>query len=216
MSSNRRSFMRWSLGGILGTALGTLASPRRVGAQAPAQVPTGEAWLTALAQKPRRAFLDIGAFSADLGHIRRAGALLNAFRDAYKVPERDCGVAFGCHGTGLAYMVAPAAWESLGLVDMIAGSRPSEASALRAATANWGITIGARITELQGRGMKFLACRNTIARWAASIGERRGVPAHQVNDQIVAGLQAGVEPVPAMIASAVIAQEHGFSYVTLG
>ena len=64
--------------------------------------------------------------------------------------------------------------------------------------------------------MKFLACRNTIARWSASIGERRGVPAQQVNDQIVAGLQAGVEPVPAMIASAVIAQERGFSYVTLG
>jgi intracellular sulfur oxidation DsrE/DsrF family protein len=216
MTSDRRNFMRWSFGGIIGAALGTSASARGLDAQAPGQSPTVEAWLTALEHKKRRAFLDIGAFNADLGQFRRAGALLNAFRDAYKVPEPECGVAFGCHGTALAYMMAPAAWDSLGLVEMIAGSRPSEAAALRAATTNWGTTIGARITELQQRGMRFLACRNTIARWATSIGERRGVPAQQVNDQIVAGLHAGVEPVPAMIATAVIAQERGFGYVTLG
>ena len=138
MSSNRRSFMRWSLGGILGAALGTSASARRADGQATDQAQSGEAWLNALEKKPRRAFLDVGTFSGDLGHFRRAGALLNAFRDAYGVPESDCGVAFGCHGTGLAYMMAPAAWESLGLVEMIAGSRPSEAAALRAAKVNWG------------------------------------------------------------------------------
>ncbi len=210
MGSDRRSFVKRSLGGVLGAVV--VASEPLDGAP-PGQA---DAWLEAIAHKKHRTFLDVGTFTADLGTFRRARAMLNAFRDAYATPDAECGVAFGCHGSALGYLVGPTAWDSLGLVEMIATSRPTEAAALRAATRNWGTVVAERVAELQQRGMKFLACRNTVTRWAASIAEKRGAPAEGVANEIIAGLHAGVEPVPAMIAAAVLAQERGLAYVNLG
>jgi len=201
-----------TLGGAIGAML--VGSTHELGA-APAA--SGDAWLDALAGRKHKAFLDVGIFATDGGAFRRTKALMLTLRESYGVSDPEIGIAFGAHGSGLGYLLSPAAWDKLSLVDLIAGSnlRAVEAQALKSATRNWG-TLGAEnVAELRQRGVRFLACRQTVERWAEKIASRRGSAAPDVVAEITAGLHAGVEPVPAMIMAAVVAQERRLSYVTI-
>jgi intracellular sulfur oxidation DsrE/DsrF family protein len=204
--------MRWTLGGAIGALVS--GSVRELGA-APA---AGDAWLDAIAAKKHKVFLDVGLFATDAAPFRRTKALLRILQENYGASDREIGVAFGAHGSGLGFMLRPAAWDKFGLIEHIAGSnlRAAEVHNLRNATRNWG-TLGAdNVAELQQRGVKFLACQQTIGRWAEKFaGQRGGMAAGDMVKEIIGSLHAGVEPVPAMIASAVLAQERKLSYVAI-
>jgi hypothetical protein len=61
-----------------------------------------------------------------------------------------------------------------------------------------------------------LACRNTMARWSRDLAARSGETAEGVQARMLKGLSAGVEPVPAMVAAAVLAQARNISYIAIG
>jgi hypothetical protein len=65
-------------------------------------------------------------------------------------------------------------------------------------------------------GVHVLACRNTIARWSRDVAPKSGETAEAVQAKTLKGLSPGVEPVPAMIAAAVLAQARNLSYVAIG
>jgi intracellular sulfur oxidation DsrE/DsrF family protein len=205
--------MRWSLGGAIGAMLA--GSAKQLGA---APLISSDPWLDTLATRKHKVFLDVGLFGTDGGAFRRSKALMTVFNQTYGAPDGDIGIAFGAHSTGLGYVLTPAAWDKLGLVEQIAGGnlRSAEVAALRNGTRNWGSIGAENVPALQARGVKFLACRNTITRWADGIARRRGTgTGAEVTAEIIAGLHPGVEVVPAMIAAAAVAQPRGLSYIAI-
>ena len=79
-----------------------------------------------------------------------------------------------------------------------------------------GTQVAAGVAELRGMGVHVLACRNTIGRWSRELSAKSGETADAVQAKILKGLSPGVEPVPAMIAAAVLAQARNVAYVTIG
>src|SRR3989304_6195357 len=141
VATGRRRFLRWTLGGAAGAML---TGPARALGAEPEQ--SGDPWLDAIPSRKHRAFLHVGYFEPDGGAFRRARGLLATLRDSYGAEDKDIGVAFGAHGSGLGYLLTPAAWDELGLVELIAGTnlRTADARALGGATAGrpgagWGI-----------------------------------------------------------------------------
>jgi len=213
VATGRRRFLRWTLGGAAGAML---TGPARALGAEPEQ--SGDPWLDAIASRKHRAFLHVGYFEPDGGAFRRARGLLATLRDSYGAEDKDIGVAFGAHGSGLGYLLTPAAWDELGLVELIAGTnlRTADAQALRSATKNWGSLGAENVAELRQRGVWFLACGQTIGRWAEKLAATRGGSASAIAVTLRAALHAGVETVPAMIAAAVVAQGRGVGYVVVG
>jgi|SRR5579862_4823661 len=211
MTSDRRRFLQ-------STLFGTTAAMLTASAQAlPAPPREADAWLDAIVHRKHRAFLDVGYFAPDGGPFRRVRALMATLGERYGATDKDIGLAFGAHSSGLGYLLTPAAWDDLGLVEFMAGTnlRTADVQALRAGAKNWG-TLGAdAVGELRPRGVRFLACGQTISRWAERLASSRGGSAAQLAARIRAGFHDGVEPVPAMIAAAVVAQERGVGYVAI-
>jgi intracellular sulfur oxidation DsrE/DsrF family protein len=76
--------------------------------------------------------------------------------------------------------------------------------------------MAAGVAELRSFGVRVLACRNTIARWSRELAAISGETPEGVQTKLLKGLSPGVEPVPAMIAAAVLAQSRNAAYVTIG
>ena len=171
MAAGRRSFLRWTLGGVAGLAV---ADASMLGA---ATTAADDPWLTLIA------------------------------------------AAVGMHARGLAHLVSQAAWDDLGLMEWLAPQlNGAEAAALKAGAGTFAAASAASaasVVELRARGVRFLACRETIAKWAQRVATQKGETPAVVSERIVRGLHEGVEPVPAMIAAAVLAEARGCGYVAL-
>lgn len=175
-----------------------------------------DAWLTALATKKQKAFLDVPTFFVDGSPFRRSNALLTAFTGAYAMPAADIGIAVGFHGAALAYTMTADAWKEYDLLERVAKTlRPEDATALRAMGAGAPAIGVDGIKDIAGKGMHVLACRNTMMRWARDIAAKRQQQPEAVMKALEASLQPTVSPVPAMIAAAVLAQSRGISYIAI-
>jgi len=209
MASERREFLRLTVGGVAGLALGTKAL------EVPRAAPADE-WLEAIAGKKYRAFIDVGRFAIDGVAFRRATALFTALRANYGAADSDIGVALGAHSTALAHLLSPALWDELRIAELVAPAlATNDAAVLRSGKLNWAIVGREGVQELRARGVRILACRNTIARWARELAVARGGNANDLARTLTSGLDDGVEPVPAMIAADVLAQQKGVPYVAI-
>ena len=212
MAAGRRQFLERAIGGAAGAMLMGPAHTMHA-----ATYTAGDAWLEAIAGKRYKVFLDVSYFAPDGAPFRRTRALLTVLHDNYGTADDAVGIAFGAHSSALAYLLTPATWDELGLVELVAGSnlRPADAQAMRSATKNWG-TLGAEnVAELRQRGVHFLACRQTIGIWSGKLATAHGGSPEEYTARIVKGLHPGVEPVPAMIAAAVVAESRGLGYVAI-
>jgi hypothetical protein len=218
MTTDRRRFLRTTIGGVAGLAA---ADASVLGA---ATSSADDPWLAAIAGKKHRAFMDVMHFFPDGTPFRRAKNLLNVLHESYGAAEQDIGLAMGMHGRGLAHLLSPAVWIDLGLAEWLAPQlNGAEQAAFKTNLAKWegrefpASALEGRdsVQELRGRGVRFLACRETIGRWAQRKATQSGETAGAVAERIVKGLHEGVEPVPAMVAAAVLAQGRGVGYVAL-
>lgn len=210
MASGRRSFLRWTFGGVAGLAVADASVLHA------ATTAADDPWLAAIASKKHKAFMDVMHFYPDGTPFRRAKNLLNVLHESYGAAESDIGVAVGMHALGLAHLVSQAAWDDLGLMEWLAPQlNGAEAAALKAGAATFAAASAASVVELRARGVRILACRETIAKWAQRVATLKGESPAAVSERIVRSLHEGVEPVPAMIAAAVVAQERGAHYVAL-
>jgi intracellular sulfur oxidation DsrE/DsrF family protein len=212
MATGRRRFLARAIGGAAGAMLMGPARTARA-----ATYTSGDAWLDAIAGKRYKVFLDVSYFAPDGASFRRTRALLTVLHENYGTAEDAVGIAFGAHSSALAYLLTPAAWDDLGLVELVAGSnlRPADAQTVRSATKNWGILGADNVAELRQRGVRFLACRQTMGIWAGKLASAHGGSAEEYSARIIKGLHDGVEPVPAMIAAAVVAESRGLGYVSI-
>jgi hypothetical protein len=204
----RRRMLGWLLAGSAGSALtpGLLSAGPRA---------ADEPWLTDLAGRPHRAFLDIRSFTPDGNAFRKVVALRSALMGSYGASAADIGIAFGAGSNGLAHVLGPDFWEEYKVGDKLAPAHPAQAAAL-SAHRTMGTEMAAGVAELRGLGVRVLACRNTIGRWARELAAKSNETPEAVQAKLLKGLSPGVEPVPAMIAAAVLAQARNVSYVAIG
>jgi intracellular sulfur oxidation DsrE/DsrF family protein len=212
MTSGRRTFLRRTLGGVAGLAVtdaSVLGGATTISA-------ADDPWLAAIAAKQHKAFMDVMHFFPDGTPFHRAKNLLNVMHESYGAADGDIGVAVGMHGRGLAHLMSQVAWNDLGLMEWLAPQlNGAEAAALKAGAGTFAAASAASVVELRARGVRFLACRETIAKWAQRVATQKGETPAAVSERIVRGLHEGVEPVPAMIAAAVLAEARGCGYVAL-
>lgn len=211
VATDRRKFLRTTIGGVAGLAV---ADTSVLGAGAARA--DDEAWLKAYAGKKHKALMDVMEFFPDGTPFRRAGTLLNVMRDSYGAAEKDVALAVGFHGRGLAHVCAASVWADLALEDWLSPQLNGSASAaLKAGTGTFAKLNRDSVQELRARGVRFIACRETIGRWAQRKATQSGESVEAVTARIIHGLHDGVEPVPAMIAASVLAQGRGAGYVAL-
>lgn len=203
----RRSLLGWLLTGTAGLAV------------VPSRLHSREAddWLDAIAGKPHRAFLDIRGFNPDGTPFRKAANLHRALTEAHGARPDEVGIAFGAGSSSIAYVLAADIWDEYRVGAKVAGTarHGDEAASLRDEPRKWAAAHGAEIRGMLDTGMRVLACRNSLWRWARDFAAVTGEAPERVNEKLIAGLHAGVEPVPAMIAAAVRAQERGLAYVAI-
>lgn len=219
MSDRRGWIQRMVQGGatlLLGSALPSMAQAAEAAEDASRGAMAEDAWLTALAGRKQRTFLDIRGFELGGAPFRRSQAMLTALTDAYGYAAADVGIAFGCHGPGLGFVLDDAFWREYNVADYVAKSlRPDDAAKLKADVGAATTMCATGVKAVQDKGMHVLACRNTIARWSRDLAAPKGENADAVRDKLIAHLLPKVEPVPAMIAAASLAQTRGFGYVAI-
>lgn len=209
--NRRRAFLFASAGGAVGIMAGSARTLAAAGAGTSAHL-----WLEFVAARQHRAFLDVGRFAADLAPFRRAENLMASLRESESAASADIGIAFGAHSTALGYLLTQRAWDEFSLVEWLTAQLDERERDAFRARADWGAESAARIEQLRAAGIRILACRQTMRRWAKTLATRAGVDERDVATRLAESLHAGVEPVPAMIAAAVLAQERRLAYVDLG
>ena len=204
----RRRMLGWLLAGSAGAAVTPEVLSARVRE-------SDEPWLADIAGRPHRAFLDIRSFMLDGYAFRKPVTLRSALMASYGAAPGDIGIAFGAGSNGLAHVLGPDLWEEYRIGEKLAPAHPAQATALMAHR-SVGTQMAAGVAELRGIGVHVLACRNTIGRWSRDLAARSGEAPDAVQAKILKGLSPGVEPVPAMVAAAVLAQARNVSYVAIG
>lgn len=204
----RRRMLGWLLAGSAGAAV----TPNVLSAGAG---PEDEPWLADLSSRTHRAFLDIRSFMLDGSAFRKPAALRSALMASYGASADQIGIAFGASSNGLAHVVGPDFWDEYRIGEYLAPAHPDQAAALREHRAV-GTQMAAGVAGMRAIGVRVLACRNTMARWSRELAAKHGQTAETVQATMLKGLSPGVEPVPAMIAAAVLAQARNAAYVTIG
>jgi hypothetical protein len=207
--TERRRLFRWMLAGSAGLTL----NPSRLVAEAGAR---DEPWLRFAASRKHRAFLDIRSFMLDGYAFKKAATLRNTLMSSFDARADEIGIAFGAGSNGLGHVLGPDLWEEYRIGDKLAhAARPEELAGLKAHRAA-GTQMAAGVAEMKANGVRVLACRNTIGKWSRDLAAATGETPDAVQAKILKGLSPGVEPVPAMIVAAVLAQARELSYVAIG
>lgn len=182
---------------------------------APETFLVAEPWLADLTGKHRQ-FFDVGNVASGTP-LKRVDNFLTAYASAYGLRERDINVLFGAHGSALSYVLSTAFWAKYmlgalyGVVDPLS-TRPAERNVFLEADQARGINEGATIAGLSRRGVRLLACNNSIRNLAQTLSQRAGIEADAVAREITESLLPGVFVVPAMLIAGNRAQEAGLTY----
>jgi intracellular sulfur oxidation DsrE/DsrF family protein len=220
-STARRSFLGRLLGGTAAvTLLG--ATPRRlVAADAAERLQgsgQGDDWMGELTAKHRTVF-DMSAH-ANGKPLTQAKNFLDAWRDAFKVPERDLNLIVGVHGDAIPVVLADSLWsryklgEQYGITD--GGTKTAAVrNVFTVANATPGglVTPEQSVEGLQKRGVRFLVCMNTIAGATRKLVAAGLGGSDEIRAAIMGGLLPGVTTVPAMIVTLTQLQERGVKYI---
>ena len=101
--------------------------------------------------------------------------MLAALHDHYGADANTIGAVFGARGSGYGHLMSQAAWDEFKIIDLVAPQLlPDDVATLRTPGKKWGATSAESVTALQARGVRFLACDNTLAKWSRIIATERG------------------------------------------
>jgi intracellular sulfur oxidation DsrE/DsrF family protein len=177
-----------------------------------------EDWLRGLNGKHRQ-FFDVGAMYGG-APLRRVHNFLATYSSAYGIAESDVNALFGAHGAGLPFVLSDTAWHSYELGEMHNVRDASGAGQARrnifAIDGGAGLPVGASIERLRSRGVRFLACNNTLGSLSRQLADKHGTDASSIHQELTAALLPGVIVVPAMLIAGNRAQEEGLTYASLG
>ncbi|MGH9886386.1 MAG: hypothetical protein ACREBE_12705 [bacterium] len=212
----RRGF----IGRIIAGTAGLLAvgpTTRLLGAETLAQ---GDDWMKALTA-PHRTVFDLSAHrnGKPLGQLKNH---LDAWRDAFKTPERDVNIVVGVHGDAAPFVLTDALWARYKIgqqYEVTDGATKSPAThnvftSAHAAAAGL-VTAEQSVESLQKRGVRFIVCMNTIANMTKKLVADGMGTYEEVHAAIMGGLLPGVLTVPAMNVALTQLQERGVKYQKL-
>lgn len=213
MSTPRRSFLG-RLGALLAlgavpSSLAAVESGGRGSGAGDAYAPD-ERWLEAVAQREHRLFVDTATLT-DVAAFRRTLNFLDVYNTDFGTADGKLGVVIGMHGGAIALALGDALWakyrlgERLGVKD--AAGAPVTAHPFRAGHA-------ATIEGMKARGVHLLACNRTLMRLSRELAGATG-DAAALHRELVAGVLAEVQVVPAMIVAVSRAQERGIPYIAV-
>ena len=218
----RRQFVSRLLTGaaVLAAAAG---APRKLLGEAPeglGEVSPGDDWMRELKGKHRTVF-DMSAHKngKPLGQGKN---YLDAWRDAFKVPEREINLVFGIHGEAIPVVLNDALWSRFKIGEqyevMDAGTKnPSARNPFSSANAAASglLTAEQTVEQLQKRGVRFMVCMNTIAAATKKLSAAGFGSSDEVHSAIMGGLLPGVFTVPAMVVALTQLQERGVKYTKI-
>jgi intracellular sulfur oxidation DsrE/DsrF family protein len=216
----RRGFLGRLIGG---TAAITLfgATPARLMAEGNTE-PRGESapgddWMLELKGKHRTVF-DVGAHKNGKP-LTQVKNYLDAWRDAFKVPERDINLLIGVHGEGIPLVLSDALWSRFKIGEQYEvtdeGTKsPGVRNVFSTPNAAAGglVTPEQSVETLQKRGVRFLICMNTIAGATKKLSAAGFGGSDEIRAALLGGLLPGTVTVPAMFVTLTQLQERGVKY----
>ena len=204
LSQHRRGFLGSALAGVLATLPGRAVLAQRE---------TDERWLRGLNGKHRQ-FFDVGALN-DGAPLRRVHNFLATYASAYGLAESDVNALFGAHGQAVGFVLDHDAWRLFGLgaiygvMDRRTG-KPVVRNPFIEHDVGLALPPEAGVIRLQERGVRFLACNNTLGALASRIaGSDDTAP---ILRGLTERILPGVTIVPAMLIAGNRAQESGLTY----
>ncbi len=189
----------------LGGALAALGLPAAAAAAPRPVDPPGEAWLQRLTGTHK--LILQAHLPADGVAFGWAANYLEAQRTHYGLADRDSTVVIGFQGPALAFLLDDAMWARYDMAAALGVRGPGNPFRRGGAQS---------IAALQARGVILLACGNSLSRGAARwVKDRPVTPevSRAWTDEARAALHPGVEVVPAMVTTLVMAQERGCRYI---
>lgn len=170
---------------------------------------------------PHRTVFDVAAHKNGKP-IAQARNYLNAWRDAFNVPDKDINLVIGLHGEGFPFAMNDAFWTRFRIgeqYEVTDGSTKKPATVnvfTMAHAASAGLVSPEQSVEaLQKRGVRFLICNNTIAGATAKLAAAGLGTAEEIRPAIIASLLPGVMIVPAMVVALTQLQERGVKYTKI-
>ena len=214
VSTHRRGFLARLLGGA--AALSTLGAVR-----APLLAAgNDDDWMSQLTGTHRTVF-DVSSHY-DGKVLRQAKNFLDAWRDAFKVPEGDVNLVIGVHGDAIPMVMTDALWARFKLGEQYKVTDGSTKSAALQnvfagdhAVAAGLIPLVQSVEALQKRGVRFLVCRNTIGSASVKFAAAGFGNADEIRQALLGGIMPGVIPVPAMVVALTQLQERGVRYTKI-
>lgn len=222
----RRGFLGRLAGGAAALAAGLASSPllavgaARNGTPADAVALSGDDWMRALTGKHRTVF-DLSAHKngKPLGQAKN---FLDAWRDAFEIPEREVNLVIGIHGEGIPIVLADALWSRYRIgeqyeVTDVATKVPAARNVFAEANVatDGPVTRDQTVEALQRRGVRFLICMNTIASATRKLAAAGLGSPEEIRPALLGGLLPGVITVPAMVVALTQLQERGVKYTKI-
>ena len=215
--TSRRSFVT-AFASLAGTAFAG-RSVTQLEAQAPAPAaPRGATdwdmtWLDQFKGKHKQVF-DIWGFDLAIDTpLRVPMNYLDAFRDVYRLEPPDVNVAVGVARISFPLNASDALWEKYtlgerwGIKDPVTGKPSTRNIFLGQATGG-----GATVRALQARGALFWQCNIALGAVAGMLANATKTPVAAMRAELLAGLNPGVQLVPAHALAVGLVQERGFTY----
>lgn len=197
------------------TALGCM--PTLASASKPVALSDDE-WMSKLT-KPHRAVFDVAAHK-DGKPLVQAKNYLDAWRDAFGVPDRELNLVLGIHGDAFPMVARDELWSRYQLGEQYdardrSTGRPADQNMFSAphARSRGGLRDGQAVEELQARGVVILVCMNTISSAANKLAAARFGEYADIHAELLEKLLPGVIVVPAMVVALMRVQEIGVKYI---
>jgi len=153
--------------------------------------------------------------------LQQVRNFLDAYRDAYGLESNRIDAVIGAHGSAVPLVFQDRIWEKFTFGERYDVRDPRTGTdALRNVFARredgGAVQPDVSIEALQERGVIFLLCNNSLKRVTATLSQAGFGTQEAVRAELLEGLLAGVEVVPAMVVAMNLAQEKGLSYVYTG
>jgi intracellular sulfur oxidation DsrE/DsrF family protein len=177
----------------------------------------GGDWMASLTAKHRTAF-DI-ATHRDGKPLSQARNVLDAWRDAFHVADREVNLILCVHGEGIPIVLTDALWDRFKIADQYGVApalepRPVKNVFLSANAASAGLVAANETVEvLQRRGVRVVVCMNTIASATKKLSAAGFGTPDVVREAILKGIAPEVIIVPAMLVALTQLQEKGIAYI---
>jgi hypothetical protein len=172
-------------------------------------------WLDRFKGKHKQVF-DLGSAELrDESPLRLANNYLNTLRDVLHAEPPDVNVAVGIARTAFPVNVSDALWEKFALGELWSVRDPETGKPavrnpyLGAA----GGPAAPMVRSLMARGVVFWQCNIALGGVSSQLAAKTGMPVEKVRAELIAGLNPGVQLVPAHSMATGLVQERGFTYM---